>query len=93
MIDKNRNMNIDEKYIYEDDEGKQTYDFCESCNRPVLQEDLGDGIYGCEFCKSANQISINQINKNQKVEKAEKERETEYEIEQSKKIKGEKQNE
>jgi hypothetical protein len=62
MIDHNRGLDIKEKYIYEDDEGNKTYDFCESCNRPVEQEDLGDGIFGCEFCKSANQISINQIN-------------------------------
>ena len=57
----NRNMDIEKKYVYEDDEGVKQYDFCESCNKPVLQEDLGDGIYGCEYCKSANQITINEI--------------------------------
>jgi hypothetical protein len=66
MIDKNRNLEIEEKYIYEDDEGNKTYDFCESCERPVEQEDLGDGVYGCEFCKNANQISINTIRQVQK---------------------------
>jgi hypothetical protein len=55
-------MKIDKQYIYEDDEGFETYDFCQSCKRPVSQIDLGDGIYGCEFCKSANQITIHKLN-------------------------------
>jgi len=61
MKDKNRNIEIDDKYIYENDEGIKTYDFCESCDRPVLQEDVEEGIYGCEFCKSPNQITINEL--------------------------------
>lgn len=54
-------MKIDKKYIYQDDERKKWFDFCESCNRPILQEDLGDGEMGCEFCKSANHITIHRV--------------------------------
>ena len=51
MIDKNRNLEIEEKYIYEDDEGNKTYDFCESCERPVEQEDQEMGFMGANFAK------------------------------------------
>ena len=49
---------IQQKYVYTNEDGEKVYDYCESCNRPVKQEDLGDGSFGCEFCKSGNQISI-----------------------------------
>jgi len=50
------------KYIYEDDDtGNAIYDFCTSCNRPVKQKDVGNGCYGCEFCKSTNHIEIRDI--------------------------------
>jgi len=52
------------KYVYEDGEtGNATYDFCTSCQKPVLQEDIGEGSYGCEYCKSANHIEIREVNK------------------------------
>ena len=52
------------KYIYEDDEtGNALYDFCTECNKVVLQEDLGDGSYGCEYCKSGNSIEIREVEK------------------------------
>lgn len=57
-------MDIDDKYIYEDDEGNKVYEFCESCHKPVLQEDVGDGVYGCEHCKNPNQITINVLENN-----------------------------
>lgn len=50
------------KYLYEDDEtGEALFDFCTDCNKPIVQEDLGDGIYGCEFCKSSNSIEIRKV--------------------------------
>ena len=50
------------KYIYEDDEtGNALYDYCTGCERPVKQEDLGEGSYGCEFCKSSNSIEIREV--------------------------------
>jgi DNA-directed RNA polymerase subunit RPC12/RpoP len=50
------------KFIYEDDEtGNALYDYCTNCKKPVLQEDLGDGVYGCEYCKSPNHIEIREV--------------------------------
>ena len=50
------------KYLYEDDEtGEAFFDFCSSCNKVVKQEDLGDGSYGCEYCKSGNHIEIRKV--------------------------------
>lgn len=51
-------IKIPKEYVYEDDYGKKTFDFCESCEKPIRQIDLGNSIYGCEYCKSANQITI-----------------------------------
>ena len=50
------------KYLYPCDEtGNALYDFCTRCNKPVIQEDLGDGSFGCEFCKSPNGIEIKEV--------------------------------
>lgn len=55
---------IEYKYLYEDDEtGNALYDFCTACNKPVKQKDLGNGSYGCEYCKSANSIEIREVKK------------------------------
>lgn len=54
-------MKIPKEYIYEDDEGKKLYDYCESCKNFVHQEDLGDEIFGCEHCKNPNQIYIYEV--------------------------------
>ena len=55
-------MKIDKKYIYiDDDTGKELFDFCEICQRPIVQEDVGDGVYGCEYCKNPNQITIHKV--------------------------------
>ena len=51
----------EEKYIYEDDEGNKQFDYCESCELPVGQEELQEGVFGCEHCKSANQITIFEV--------------------------------
>ena len=53
---------VEEKYIYEHDEtGVRHYDYCTSCERPVLQEEVRPGAFGCEFCKSENHITIHEV--------------------------------
>lgn len=51
------------KYIYEDGEGILCYDYCQSCKKMIKQEDLGKGIFGCEFCKSDKHITIHEVDK------------------------------
>ena len=46
------------KYIYEDEEtGNGVVDYCGNCNKYVEQVDLGDGTFGCEFCKTDSNIN------------------------------------
>lgn len=45
------------KYHYINDDGKECYDFCDSCERKIKQKDLGNGAYGCEFCGGTNSIN------------------------------------
>lgn len=46
-----------------DNNGKEYYDYCENCQRKVEQVDLGDGSYGCEFCRSDGNITIHEVKK------------------------------
>ena len=50
------------KFIYEHDEsGNALYDYCSGCERPVMQIDLGEGSFGCEYCKYSNSIEIREV--------------------------------
>lgn len=48
---------MNKEYIYELN-GQLQYDYCGGCERPVKQIDLGDGVFGCEYCKSPNSIEV-----------------------------------
>ena len=47
-------------YTYQDDEQGLVYDYCENCERPIVQEEL-QGEWYCEYCKSSSQINIIEV--------------------------------
>lgn len=42
------------QFIYTDDERGLQIDYCGSCNKYVLQIELVEGCFGCEYCGSQN---------------------------------------
>ena len=40
--------------VYQHDEFGLVYDYCNDCSQPVIQIDLGQGSFGCEYCGSEN---------------------------------------
>ena len=48
---------VDKQFIYRMN-GQDQYDYCNHCERPVMQEDLGGGVCGCEYCKSPCHIEV-----------------------------------
>lgn len=49
------NMKIAKKYIYKLENGKEVYDWCCNCARPIQQIEI-NGEFCCEFCNSSNNI-------------------------------------
>jgi len=59
--DSDRGIFVPVHNVYENCDGEYTYDYCEYCKKPILQEEVEEGAFGCEYCKSQNHITINNI--------------------------------
>ena len=46
--------------VYHHEEDGLVYDYCNNCNKPVIQVDFNEKGYVCEYCQSHN-ISMEQV--------------------------------
>jgi hypothetical protein len=53
-METNKHYNID---------NKEYYDFCNNCKKKINQIELILGVYGCEYCKKTNNITIHTAKK------------------------------
>ena len=47
------------QFIYSDNDDKPSFDYCNNCNRIIIQKEF-NGVFYCEHCDSEN-ISIHEV--------------------------------